>query len=80
MGALTFLDVLRSEVARMQSLHPEREGELARAHALILHGQVLPSIILAPAFGWEPPWPSAAPRRTWPAPWCWRCAPRRAHR
>ena len=41
-GTLTFLEVLRSEVARMQSLHPERLGELARAHALILHGQVLP--------------------------------------
>ena len=27
----------------MQTLHPERLGELARAHALILHGQVLPS-------------------------------------
>jgi len=43
MAAPTFLQVLRSEVARMQSLHPDREGELARAHALILHGQVLPS-------------------------------------
>jgi hypothetical protein len=43
MAAPTFLEVLRSEVARMQALHPEREGELARAHALILHGQVLPS-------------------------------------
>jgi len=30
-------------VARMQALHPEREGELARAQALILHGQVVPS-------------------------------------
>jgi hypothetical protein len=43
MAAPTFLDILRSEVARMQSLHPERKGELARAHALILHGMVLPS-------------------------------------
>jgi hypothetical protein len=25
----------------MQALHPEREGELARAHALILHGAAL---------------------------------------
>ena len=43
MSTPTFLDLLRSEVARMQSLYPEREGELARAHALILHGLVLPS-------------------------------------
>jgi hypothetical protein len=43
MAAPTFLQILTSEVARMQTLHPEREGELARAHALILHGQVLPS-------------------------------------
>ena len=43
MSVPTFLEVLRSEVARMQTLHPERLGELARATALILHGQVLPS-------------------------------------
>ena len=43
MAAPTFLQVLTAEVARMQTAHPEREGELARAHALILHGQVLPS-------------------------------------
>jgi hypothetical protein len=43
MAALTFLETLKREVARMQAVHPEREGELARAHALILHGQVLPS-------------------------------------
>lgn len=43
MSHLTFLQMLKSEVARMQTAHPEREGELARAHALILHGQVLPS-------------------------------------
>jgi hypothetical protein len=43
MTAPTFLQILASEVARMQTLHPERLGELARAHALILHGQVLPS-------------------------------------
>lgn len=41
--APTFTQVLAAEVARMQHLHPEREGELARAHALILHGMVLPS-------------------------------------
>jgi hypothetical protein len=38
-----FLQTLTAEVARMQAAHPDREGELARAHALILHGQVLPS-------------------------------------
>jgi hypothetical protein len=43
MSHRTFLDVLRSEVAQMQAAHPERAGELARAHALILHGMVLPS-------------------------------------
>ena len=40
---LTFVQTLKSEVARMQAAHPERLGELARAHALILHGMVLPS-------------------------------------
>jgi hypothetical protein len=43
MSTRPFLDTLRSEVARMQAAHPEREGELARAHALILHGMVVPS-------------------------------------
>jgi hypothetical protein len=43
MSAPSFLQVLKAEVGRMQSLHPEREGELARAHALILHGMVVPS-------------------------------------
>jgi len=43
MTAPTFLQILASEVAKFQTLHPERTGELARAHALILHGQVLPS-------------------------------------
>ena len=43
MSASTFLDTLRMEVARMQAVHPEREAELARAHALILHGMVVPS-------------------------------------
>lgn len=42
MGA-TFLQTLKAEVARMQSLHPEREGELARATALIANGMVAPS-------------------------------------
>jgi hypothetical protein len=43
MSGLTFLDTLKREVGRMQLAHPEREGELARACALIWHGQVLPS-------------------------------------
>ena len=43
MAASSFLQTLTREVARMQAAHPEREGELARAHALILHGMVLPS-------------------------------------
>jgi hypothetical protein len=43
MAAPAFLQVLAAEVARMQTLHPERLGELARATALITHGQVLPS-------------------------------------
>jgi hypothetical protein len=41
--ALTFLQMLSYEVGRMQAAHPEREAELARAHALILHGMVVPS-------------------------------------
>jgi hypothetical protein len=43
MSAPTFLQVLKYEVGRMQAAHPEREGELARAHALILQGMVVPS-------------------------------------
>src|SRR4029453_11957388 len=43
MSRLTFLQILQGEVARMQTVHPERTGELARATALIVHGQVLPS-------------------------------------
>jgi len=42
MAAFTFLQMLQGEVARMQTLHPERTGELARATAMIVHGQVLP--------------------------------------
>ena len=38
-----FLQMLKQEVGRMQIMHPEREGELARACALIWHGMVLPS-------------------------------------
>ena len=40
MAAPTFPEALRSEVARMQAAHPEREGEIARAHALIAMGFV----------------------------------------
>ena len=43
MSPLTFVETLRREVGRMQAMHPEREGELARAHALILQGMVVPS-------------------------------------
>lgn len=43
MSTHTFLDTLRITVAKLQAAHPEREGELARAHALILHGMVVPS-------------------------------------
>src|SRR5687767_3293396 len=39
----TFAKVLKSEVARVQTLHPELEGKLARAHALILQGMCTPS-------------------------------------
>ena len=44
MSTSSFLDTLRCEVGRMQKAHPEREGELARVHALILHGMVTPSV------------------------------------
>ena len=30
----TFIDLLKSEVSRMQASHPEREGEIARARSL----------------------------------------------
>ena len=43
MTTLTFVEVLKREVGKMQSAHPEREGELARAHALILQGMVVPT-------------------------------------
>src|SRR5262245_22483028 len=43
MGAKTFLDQLRLTVGILQAAHPEREAELARAHALIRHGMVVPS-------------------------------------
>jgi hypothetical protein len=43
MSTPTFLQTLTTEVARMQSAHPERQGELTRAYALILHGLVVPS-------------------------------------
>jgi hypothetical protein len=43
MTAPSFLQTLRTTVAQFQAAHPEREGELARAHALILQGMVVPS-------------------------------------
>jgi hypothetical protein len=41
MSAPTFIDLLRGEVARMQTLHPERLGALSRAHAAIVEGHVV---------------------------------------
>ena len=43
MTAPTFLQTLKYEVGRMQAAHPEREGEIARASALISLGMVTPS-------------------------------------
>ena len=43
MSTPPFSTCYRSEVAHVQHVHPERLGEFAHAHALILHGQVLPS-------------------------------------
>jgi hypothetical protein len=51
MAAPTFLQVLTREVARMQASCPEREGEFARAHALIRLGMVTPSPTIPPK-GW----------------------------
>ena len=42
MSALTFTEVLKREVGRMQAAHPEREAELSRACALVLQGMVTP--------------------------------------
>jgi hypothetical protein len=49
MNASPFLEVLKYEVGRMQAAHPEREGEIARAHALILQGMVVPTEDVATA-------------------------------
>jgi hypothetical protein len=46
MSTSSFLQTLKAEVARMQSLAPEREGEFARAHALILGLQALLAVFL----------------------------------
>jgi hypothetical protein len=43
MAPRTFPEVLKAEVARVQQAHPEREGEIARASALITLGMVTPS-------------------------------------
>jgi hypothetical protein len=39
---LTFTDVLRIEVAALQAEYPERLGAIARAHAAIIEGHVVP--------------------------------------
>jgi hypothetical protein len=39
---LTFVDVLRIEVATLQARHPEHLGAYARAHAAIIEGHVVP--------------------------------------
>jgi hypothetical protein len=44
MAPSTFIQVLKTEVARMGAAHPEREGDLARACALIANGMVTPSV------------------------------------
>ena len=41
MVASTFTDVLRTTVAALQAAHPERVGEIARAHAAIIEGHVV---------------------------------------
>jgi hypothetical protein len=43
MSGLTFFQMLKFEIGRLQAAHPEREAELARACALIANGMVLPS-------------------------------------
>ena len=44
MTTLTFVEVLKREVGKMQAAHPEREAELSRAHALVLHDVVSPAL------------------------------------
>lgn len=41
MALTTFTDVLRTTVAALQAAHPERVGEIARAHASIIEGHVV---------------------------------------
>jgi hypothetical protein len=43
MSTSTFLQTLKSEVARMQAAHPERADEISRANALIMLGMVTPT-------------------------------------
>src|SRR5262245_58798281 len=43
MAPTTFLQTLQREVARMHAAHPERVGDIARAHALIMLGMVQPT-------------------------------------
>jgi hypothetical protein len=42
MNDTPFATVLRVTIAKLQAQHPEREGEIARANALITNGHVLP--------------------------------------
>ena len=39
----SFTQILKTEVDRMRTAHPEREGDLAKARALILQGMVTPT-------------------------------------
>jgi hypothetical protein len=39
----SFTQILKTEVDRMRTAHPEREGDLAKASALILQGMVTPT-------------------------------------
>jgi hypothetical protein len=42
MSTLTFAEVLKAECAYLQAAYPDRLGEIARAHALIANGHVIP--------------------------------------
>ena len=42
MSTRPFLQMLRREVAVLQAQYPEREGQIARASALIANGHVVP--------------------------------------
>ena len=42
MSAPTFTDIMSTEVAALQAAHPDPLGEIARSHALIANGHVVP--------------------------------------